>query len=225
MASTVGARLNYDKAKAGIEAAGFKLNTAVLSQSYLRTELALSTSKTLYQFPILINDNSQGSASQFNTNFLLNLQDAFYVSHIGLFFAKPSSSTDTTFQLVTYPNASIFSTANTASSLYSFYNGNMQITINNRQVVPGLDLYRFYQVPQQQTTSNAFYTTSAINYKDQQDGSSSALYPIEPGIVFSGSKQNVVQISIPAALAAVESNSRVVLYFAGHLAQNVTSVR
>jgi hypothetical protein len=43
--------------------------------------------------------------------------------------------------------------------------------------------------------------------------------------VFSGSKQNLVQISLPAAAAAVESNSRVILYFAGHLAQNVTSVR
>lgn len=223
MASTVGARLSYEKAKAGIQAAGFNLNTAVLSQSYLRSELALSTTKTLYQFPILINDNSQGTP--FNTAFLLNLQDAFYVSHIGLFFAKPSSSTDTTFQLVTYPNASIFSTANTASSLYSFYNGQISITINNRQVVPGLDTYRFYQVPQQQTTTNAFYTTSTINYKDQQDGSASGLYPIEPGIVFSGSKQNIVQITIPAALAAIETNSRVVLYFAGHLAQNVTSVR
>jgi hypothetical protein len=223
MASTVGARLNFDKAKAGIQAAGFNLSTAVLSQSYLRSELTLSTTKTLYQFPILINDNSQGAPT--NTSFLLNLQDAFYVSHIGLFFAKPSSSTDTTFQLVTYPNASIFSTSNTASSLFSFYNGNIQVTINNKQVASGIDCYRFYNVPQQQTVANAYYTSSAIAFKDQQDGSSSGLYPIEPGIVFSGSKQNVVQISLPAALAAVESNSRVVLYFAGHLAQNVTSVR
>jgi hypothetical protein len=156
---------------------------------------------------------------------LLQLQDAFYVSHIGLFFAKPSSSTDTTFQLVTYPNASIFSTSNTASSLYSFINGSLSVTVNNRQIIPSLDCYRFYQVPQQQQVANAFYTSSAISFKDQQDGSTSALYPIEPGIVFSGSKQNIVQIQIPAALAAVESNSRVVLYFSGHLAQNVTSVR
>ena len=223
MASQIGTRLAFEKAKKGIEAAGFSLNRAVLSQSYLRSELALSTSKTNYQFPVLINDSSQGTIT--NTSFLLNLQDAFYISSIGVFFAKPSSSTDTTFQLVTYPNASIFSTSNTASSLYSFYNGNMQITINNRQVVSGIDIYRFYQVPQQQQTANADYTTSGISYKDQQDGSQSAMYPIEPGIVLSGSKQNVIQINLPAALAAVETNSRVVLYMTGHLAQNVTSVR
>jgi hypothetical protein len=223
MASTVGSRLAFEKAKRGIKQAGFTLSQAVLSQSYLRSELALSTTKTLYQFPILVNDNSQGT--NFNTTNLLQLQDAFYVSHIGLFFAKPSSSTDTTFQLVTYPNASIFSSSNTASSLYSFYNGSISVTVNNRQIIPSVDCYRFYQVPQQQQVANAFYTSSAISFKDQQDGSSSALYPIEPGVVFSGSKQNIVQIQIPAALAAVETNSRVVLYFSGHLAQNVTSVR
>ena len=224
MASQIGTRLAFEKAKKGIEAAGFGLNRAVLSQSYLRSEVALSTSRTSYQFPILVNDSSAGAAPT-NTSFLLALQDAFYISAIGVYFCKPSSSTDTTFQLVTYPNASIFSTANTASSLYSFYNGNLSMTINNRQVVSGIDIYRFYSVPQQQQTANADYTTSAINYKDQQDGSMSGLYPIEPGIVLSGSKQNIVTINIPAALAAVESNSRVVLYMTGHLAQNVTSVR
>jgi hypothetical protein len=225
MASTVGSRLAFEKAKRGIKQAGFSLGQAVLSQSYLRSELPLSTTKTLYQFPILVNDNSQVSGGNYNTTNLLQLQDAFFVSHLGLYFVKPSSSTDTTFQLVTYPNAQIFSSTNTASSLYSFYNGNLSITVNNRQIVPSLDLYRFYSVPQQQSVANAYYTSSAVAFKDQQDGSSSALYPIEPGIVFSGSKQNIVQIQIPAALAAVETNSRVVLYFAGHLAQNVTSVR
>jgi len=223
MASQIGTRLAFEKAKKGIEAAGFSLNRAVLSQSYLRSELALSTSKTTYQFPILINDSSQGTIT--NTSFLLNLQDCFYISALAVFVAAPSSSTDTTFQLVTYPNASIFTTSGAAAALYSLYNGNLQMTINNRQVVSGIDIYRFYNVPQMQTTANADYTTSAINYKDQQNGSDSGLYPIEPGIVLSGSKQNVIQINLPAALAAINTNSRVVLYMTGHLAQNVTSVR
>lgn len=223
MASTVGSRLAFEKAKNAIQSAGFSLSQAVLSQSFLRTELTLSTSKTLYQFPILVNDNSQGSPT--NTSNLLALQDAFYCSSIGIFFAKPSSSTDTTFQLVTYPNASIFSTANTASSLYSFYNASLSLTVNNRQIVPSYDVYRHYSVPQQQTTANADYTTSAINYKDQQSGADSAFYPVEPGWVMVGSKQNVLQINLPAALTAVESNSRVVIIMRGHLGQNITPVR
>lgn len=223
MASTVGSRLAYEKAKEAINRAGFSVGQAVLSQSFLRLEVDLSTTKTLYQFPILVNDQTTGSAK--NTEQRLNLQDAFYASSMGLFFAKPSSATDTTFQLVTYPNASIFSTANTASSLYSFYNGIMQLTVNNRQIIPAYDLYRHYEVPQQQTTANADYTASGITYKDQQSGANSAMYPIEPGIVFVGSKQNTLQVTLAAALAAVETNSRAIIILRGHLAQNVTSVR
>ena len=223
MASTVGSRLAFEKAKNAIQAAGFSLSQAVLSQSYLRTELNLSTTKTLYQFPILVNDNSQGTPP--NTANLLALQDAFYCSSIFIGFCKPSSSTDTTFQLVTYPNASIFSTANTASSLYSFYNASLSLTVNNRQIVPSYDLYRHYSVPQTQGTTNAYYSASGITSKDQQSGADSGFYPVEPGWVMVGSKQNILQVNIPQALTAVETNSRVVIIMRGHLGQNVTPVR
>jgi hypothetical protein len=220
---TLGSRMAYDKAKEAINNAGFSAGQAVLSQGFIRTEVALSTTKTSYQFPILVNDNINGSS--FNTSNLLNLQDAFYVSSFGLFFCKPSSSTDTSFQLATYPNASIFSTANTASSLYTWYNSSLQLVVNNRQIIPSYDLYRHYSVPQQQTTANADYTTSAINYKDQQSGADSGFYPVEPGWVLVGSKNNTLTVNLPQAMTAVETNSRAVLIFRGHLAQNVTPVR
>jgi len=220
---TLGSRMAYDKAKEAINNAGFSAGQAVLSQGYLRTEVALSTTKTSYQFPILVNDNINGAS--FNTTNLLNLQDAFYVSSFGLFFCKPSSSTDTTFQLVTYPNASIFSTANTASSLFTWYNSSLQLVVNNRQIIPSYDLYRHYSVPQQQTTANADYTTSGIAYKDQQDGGMSGFYPVEPGWVLVGSKNNTLTVNLPQAMTAVETNSRAILVFRGHLAQNVTPVR
>ena len=223
MATTVGTRLAFEKAKNAIQQAGFSLGQAVLSQSYLRTELALTTSKTLYQFPILVNDNGQGTPP--NTAKLLNLQDAFYCSSLFIGFAKPSSATDTTFQLVTYPNASIFSASNTASSLYSFYNGNLSLTVNNRQIVPAYDLYRHYSVPQQQEVAAPYYSANTANFKDQQDGSESAFYPVEPAWVLVGSKQNSLQVQLPTAMAAVETNSRAVIILRGHLAQNVTSVR
>jgi hypothetical protein len=220
---TLGSRMAYDKAKEAINNAGFSAGQAVLSQGFIRTEVALSTTKTSYQFPILVNDNINGSS--FNTSNLLNLQDAFYVSSFGLFFAKPSSATDATFQMVTYPNASIFSTANTASSLYTWYNSSLQLVVNNRQIIPSYDLYRHYSVPQQQTTANADYTTSGIAYKDQQSGADSGFYPVEPGWVLVGSKNNTLTVNLPQALTAVETNSRAILIFRGHLAQNVTPVR
>jgi len=213
-ATTLGSRMSFDKAKEAIQSAGFSLNRAVLSQSYIRSEVLLSTTATRYRFPLLVNDNF---STVTNTSNLLNLQDAFYISHAALFFAKPSSSTDTTFQLVTYPNSIIFSTANTAASLYTWYNAYFTLTVNNRVIWPQLDAYRFYDVPQTQDGSAAAVI-------DQQKGSDSALYPIEPGVVLVGSKQNVLECILPATMTAVESNSRAILYLAGHLAQNVTPV-
>lgn len=222
MASALGSRMAYEKAKEAINRAGFSGGQAVLSQGFLRLEVALSTTKTLYQFSILQNDTTNTAT---NTEVRLQLQDAFYVSGMGLYFAKPSSSTDTSFQLCTYPNASIFSTANTASSLYNWYNSSLSLTCNNRQIVPNYPLYAHYDVPQQQTTTNADYTTSSINYKDQQRGVFSAVAPIEPGWVLVGSKNNVLQVTLPQSMTAVETNSRAVIIFFGHLAQNVTPVR
>ena len=169
-ATTLGSRMSFDKAKEAIQSAGFSLNRAVLSQSYIRSEVLLTTTATRYRFPLLVNDNF---STVTNTSNLLNLQDAFYISHAALFFAKPTSSTDTTFQLVTYPNSIIFSTANTAASLYTWYNAYFTLTVNNRVIWPQLDAYRFYDVPQTQDGSAAAVI-------DQQKGSDSALYPIEP---------------------------------------------
>jgi hypothetical protein len=225
MASAVGSRLAYEKAKQAIQNAGFNMQTAVLSQSYLRLEVALSTTITNYQFPILVNDVSSSNTTSFATEQRLQLQDAFVCSSLSLTFAVPSSSTATNFPLYTYPSLTTFSASNTASSLYQWYNSSMQITINNRVIVPAYDLYRHYFVPQTQAAANAYYSTSAITLKDQNDGSSSGFYPIEPSWVFVGSKQNSIQVQLPAAMAAVENNSRAVLILRGHLAQNVTSVR
>lgn len=219
MATQAGTRLAYEKAKAAVQAAGFSIDTAVLSQSYLRSEVALSTGRTQYQFPILINDNSQPIT---NTSQLLNLQDAFYVSQLFIGFAKTSSATSSEFKLNTYPDTTVFSSANTADSLYSFYNGSLQLSVNNRQIVSAYNVGRHYFVGQTQGTTNAVPALSTIA---EQDGSSSGFYPIEPGLVLVGSKQNVLTINIPQGLTAVEANSRCVIIFSGHLAQNVTPVR
>ena len=225
MASTVGTRLAFEKAKEAINRAGFSLGQAVLSQSYLRLEVGLSTTITSYQFPVLTNDVSSSNTTSFNTEQRLNLQDAFVCSSIGLFFCAPASTTATNFKLFTYPNTANFTTANSAAALLSWYNSSLSLTVNNRQIVPAYDLYRHYYVPQQQETLDADYTGSGINYVDQNDGSSSGFYPVEPAWVLVGSKQNVLQVQLQQAMAAVQANSRAVIIMRGHLAQNVTPVR
>ena len=220
MATQHGARLVFDNAKNLVNNAGFSAGQAVLSQSYIRSEVAMSTSTTSYQIPILV--NSVGARSNFATNNLLNLQDAFVVSSIGVFVSIPAASTTTAFPLYTYPNASAFTTSGAAAALYNLYNGKLSVVVNNRQIVPAWDLYRHLYVPQTQQGAAATATTI-----DENDATEFGYYPVEPNIVLVGSKNNVISLELPGAISTLQASTapRIVVIMRGILAQNVTPVR
>ena len=220
MATQHGQRLIFDNAKNLINNAGLSVGQAVLSQSYIRSEVAMSTSTTSYQIPILV--NSTGANTNFATNQLLQLQDAFVVSSIGVFVSIPASSTTTAFRLYTYPNTTAFSTAGAATALYNLYNGKLSVVVNNRQIVPAWDLYRHLYVPQTQQGAASTATT-----QDENDATEFGYYPVEPNIVLVGSKNNVISLELPGAISTLEAGTapRIVVIMRGILAQNSTSVR
>ena len=218
MATQHGQRLIFDNAKALVNNAGFSVGQAVLSQSYIRSEVAMSTSTTSYQIPILVNS----ATNNFATNNLLNLQDGFVVSSIGIFVSIPATSTTTAFRLYTYPNTTAFSTAGAATALYNLYNGKMSVVVNNRQIVPSWDILRHLYVPQTQQDVLAPTTK-----QDQNDATEYGYYPVEPNIVLVGSKNNVISLELPGAISTLEAGTapRIVVIMRGILAQNVTPVR
>jgi hypothetical protein len=220
MATQHGARLVFDNARNLVNNAGFSAGQAVLSQSYIRSEVAMSTSTTSYQIPILT--NSTGANTNFATNQLLQLQDAFVVASIGVFVSIPAASTTTAFPLYTYPNASAFSTSGASAALYNLYNGKLSVVVNNRQIVPAWDLYRHLYVPQ--TQQGAASTATTI---DQNDATEFGYYPVEPNIVLVGSKNNVISLELPGAISVLQASTapRIVVIMRGILAQNVTPVR
>jgi hypothetical protein len=220
MATQHGARLVFDNAKNLVNNAGFSAGQAVLSQSYIRSEVAMSTSTTSYQIPILV--NSTGANTNYATNQLLQLQDAFVVSSIGIFAAIPASSSTTAFRLYTYPNTTAFSTSGAATALYNLYNGKMSVVVNNRQIVPAWDIYRHLYVPQTQQGAASTATT-----EDENDATEFGYYPVEPNIVLVGSKNNVISLELPGAISTLEAGTapRIVVIMRGILAQNVTPVR
>lgn len=220
MATQHGARLVFDNAKNLVNNAGFSAGQAVLSQSYIRSEVAMSTSTTSYQIPILV--NSTGANTNYATNNLLQLQDAFVVSSIGIFTAIPAASTTTAFSLYTYPNASAYTTSGASAALYNLYNGKMSVVVNNRQILPSWDLYRHLYVPQ--TQQGAASTATTI---DQNDATEFGYYPVEPNIVLVGSKNNVISLELPGAISTLQASvaPRIVVIMRGILAQNVTPVR
>jgi hypothetical protein len=216
MASSLGSRMAYNKAVEAINRSGFSAGQAVLSQGYLRTEQTLVTGKTVYTFPILQNDSSQGTINP--TEQRLALQDGFYCSSIGIFLSATGSSS----VLQTYPDSSIFTGSGDSSALGTIYNSWMSITVNNRQIVPYYDLSRHYFAPQTQTASPAATGKTLTN---QNNLSSDGFYPIEPGIVLIGSKNNQVQVTLPAGMTLTTQTYKLVIVFRGHNGQNITPVR
>jgi hypothetical protein len=221
MSSQIGQRLVFQNSKNAIKRAGLNPASAVLSQSYLRFEVPLSTSVTTYTFDTLVNENTNPN---YVTQNKLNLQDAFVVSGIGFFLAVPptGATTDTAFPLYSYPNQVNF-TGTSDDAAYTIYNGSMQLTVNQRTIITGWDLSRHYFVPQTQQTLAKATVTPWANI-DQLDLASDGFYPAEPNIVMVGSKKNILQVQLNSGLASITANSRLVCIFRGILAQNVTPV-
>jgi hypothetical protein len=220
--SQVNARLVYRNAYNAMVAAGVDPKKAVLSQSYLRLEVAASTSKTNYQFGVLINDQPQGNPIR-PTETRLNLQDAFFVASVQLFTAVAASATATNFALTTYPNPRIFSTAGAAAALYNLYNGYLSLTVNNSVITPSWDLYRHLEINQTQQTTTPVAAGIPL---DQTSGLTSTAVACEPNWVLIGSKNNVLQLNLPAAIDTLQAASTTVLVIIlrGVLAQNCTVV-
>ena len=221
MASQIGQRLVFQNSKNAIKRAGLNPASAVLSQSYLRFEVPLTTSQTTYTFDTLINENTNPN---YVTQNKLNLQDAFVVSGIGFFLAVTpnGATTDTAFPLYTYPNQVAFASA-TDVDAYTIYNGQMQLTVNQRTIITGWDLTRHYVANQTQQLVARASSTPFSNI-DQNNLASDGFYPAEPNIVMVGSKKNILQVQLNTGLATVQANSRLVCVFRGILAQNVTPV-
>jgi len=207
-----GARLVYKNAQDALIKAGVNPANAVLSQSYLRFETFLSTTKTSYDFGVLNNQTPNGIA-QAPTENRLALQDAFYISELMVYIASAASATDSAYKLYTYPSPTVF-----GASLYTLYNGQLSLTVNNRQIVPSSDLIKYLQIPQTQVNDTIEPFTV-----DQFDGSFANV--IEPNLVLIGSKNSLINITLPSALTGMLSPyTKVVIVARGILAQNVTVV-
>lgn len=219
--SQIGQRLVFQNSKNAISRAGLNPANAVLSQSYLRMEVPLVAGATNYTFDILVNENTN---PQYVTQNKLNLQDAFVLSQLGFFLAVPATSAvnEAAFPLMTYPNQVIFTGGNDVAA-QTIYNGQMQLTVNQRTIITAWDLNRHYQVNQTQQLVARAAGTPFSNI-DQNNFDTDGFSVVEPNVVLVGSKKNILQVVIPAGLATVEANSRLVCVMRGILAQNVTSV-
>jgi hypothetical protein len=223
--SQVNARLVYENAVKICNAAGVGAVASKLTQSFLRLEQLMVTTKTQYQFPILVNNNGPAN-TLFSTEQRLNQQDSIICSAWGFFFGIPLSTIDVTFKLLSYPSTNgVNFIAAAALAAQTVYNSIFNIAVNNTIILPAWDLFRHYFVAQTQNGILPF-TAATVLPIDQLDGSGDGFFPVEPNLVWIGSQNIVINLIMPAAFASVQTGgfARMVVIFRGLLAQNSTII-
>jgi hypothetical protein len=221
MKNQYGARLVYQNAINALMAAGYsnaQIQNAVLSQSVLRLEQPIDLTKTTFYFPLLNNETTSGSPIR-ATETRLAQQDMFYVSEIGFYLNKASSTTATNGLDVTYPSPVTF--PNGAATLETVYNAFLSLAINNSVIIPKMDVKRFKITPRTQLTAA---TNSPLD-QFSGAGDDSAQNVIEPNILLYGTKNNVLTLTLPGAVGGTADNyTYLVIEIRGILAQNVTII-
>lgn len=212
------ARMTYLESLKIARQAGLNPANTKNTMSDLVLEQLLSTGVTNYNFPVT---NTQANGTPFSTEVRLNLQDSFVASSWGMFLCPAASTADATFIVATYPSPAVF-TGGGAAAAETLYNSYARITVNNDVLVPIWHLSRHRLVPQSQKVTAAANQNGIA--EDQIDLTTDGFYPVEPYLVFIGSKNLQVQMILPAALAAVTASSRVRFHFRGLLLQNSTTV-
>jgi hypothetical protein len=218
--NTVNSRLVYENAKKNLIDAQVNIANAKLTQSFLRLENTMLVGKNQWQFPVLNNQNNFAGLI-FPTEQRLNMQDAFVTAMMGVFVSLPASNTDATFTLHGYPNITVF-TAPNAAALETLYNSYLQLAVNNDIILPAWDVSRHRFVPQ--TQNGVGVTAQTVFPEDEIDLSSDCFFPVEPNLVFIGSKNSVLNLIMPAALTVVAAGTRVSIILRGVLAQNSTII-
>jgi hypothetical protein len=219
--SNMSLRLVFENAKNLVNQLGYDTSSAVVTQSYLRSEVLLATTTANYNIPITINDTRNGAPTVREQR--LNLQDLFVVSSIDFFYTVGASSSSNT-GFFTYNDARTLTGTTSATDFLSVYNAKLSIVANNQQILPAWDIAKHYFAPQTQLGILPF-TGATVLPVNQLDLSKDVNYPVEPNIVLNGAANYQAAITLPVAPAAVTANTYMVVKWNGLLLQNCTSVK
>lgn len=202
----------------GDQACQMWVDTLKLSQNEVRCEVQLSNNANTFTFAVLPNQQNTSNII-FNTEKRLTNQDSLCVQEYGLFVGNPSSQSDTTWSLHTYPNTQDFSAADVAALNSTFYShGWFEMRVNNDVVIPYRGLFNHLYRPQTQQTA----ALGAASPQDQLRGAEDGFITQEPNIVLIATKGSIPQISLPSNMTIDSEFMRAVVIFRGVLAQNST---
>jgi hypothetical protein len=220
-------RLVFDNAMDLLENYGYDLRTAKLTQSFLRSEVLMSTSQSQLHLPILVTDAQNGNA--FNTERRLQLTDVFIVSSINVQVAKPASSTDAAYETLNYGDQTVFTTSGVPAAILGAYsNGFLSMIVDNDQLLPAWDIQQHLRVPWDQSGTNVTTPYSGATpvkaVVNSWDGSNDGIVPNEPNFILTGNSNIQFSLNLINAMAAIETTGRWIVRLRGVLAQNCSKV-
>ena len=217
--ATGNARADYNAA-----AALFGENV-VLFPSSLRVESGAlgTTNGVLFDL-----QNGGGTAANAN-ELLLRQNDAFIAQAMFIGVGRILTANGVASKIVhSFPNTLVFTAANEAISLPGFYNGRVNIQINDIVYGSNIDMLHFLRASgaMQGLAVSTVATTGVMPYSSWEDDD--AFMRLTPQIVFNGLSNNTLQLTFPAAInlaAAALSENSAVLILRGLLAQNGARTR
>lgn len=214
-------RLIYKEAVQICTSANVDPKAAGLTDSTLRLEQQLALNKSQYTFPVTTVSNGPAN-TLFNTEVRLNQQDSFISYALQMYLGEPASLLDATYIDYTYPSPTVFVTGGEPAALETLYKAYMKVTVNNVVKIPTLHMGRLYFVPFAQKATAAANQNGIAN--DTRDGSTDGGMLLSGLLTFIGSKNNLIEVNLPAALAVVGTFTRIILEWRGLLAQNSTII-
>ena len=181
------------------------VNYEDLSQSYLRSEVALTT-QSVIEFTLQENKK----ATSLVTERLLGLSDQFVITHftVGLKRIAADAPTDLqqlTAPVLTYDNKTSFAGTNGAN-VAAIYNSDLSFTINRKVFIPQFPVRAFRRVPRTQTAADADYTSSGITTEDSYESGLFGFYPSEPTVIDGGQTLDL-KIDLGSSVAMDDSSN------------------
>lgn len=218
-----------------------KVDLNQLTQGFLRSPIDLQTNLSILQFPMSTLDQASvtGAPNIPITNLVASV-DAFVAgmmsyylmiysytggNQINMDFTLGNNFTPTTYPSPWENNGT---GVNWSPGCMIFWLGYIKIEVNSKILYKQWDLMRHYNAPMTQATPSFPSPSNYIpNQKNQYDGGSDGFYPMEPLPVFSGSKQNIVQMFLPANIPATISpfNETGIGYGTSFIAKAITHWR
>lgn len=200
MAGEIGLRQAYSTIKQAYAAKG---RNPVTTASDLRLIVPISTSKTVFDFPVIVGDDQ----NNYPDAILLNRADAFTATEMGIFIGKRTGAStaaqvsNTAFDWFSYPNSQQFAVTGTDyTNLKPLFNaGQVNIAINNVQYLQNYSTLRMRRAPVTQD-STIYATGGTASITDSFSGEADGYYPLVPTLQLSGTSKISIQISVPQAL-------------------------